>query len=517
MPIKSTGRRFPRPRVSKRSLRRRLDRLRHCPLIGRVGTIAVGALIAAGLWMIDWRMGMAIIAALLAGCGLWWLASRRGTRNGAARTVELRPVSHAPTTDRLGKASLDNTQRVFLHDLRGTSDIPPIELRGETVTLGRARGKTAVVTDRKTRRQCAHFVRHPQTRRWWVTALSGAPITVDGHRLYAGQPPFEIHDGAVLIVGASVYRVTYVGEQHFPPTIPVGEVHTERAAPAVRQNLPRTLGRPIPEPAGDESPTQAMVPAAAPLKLQAAGETSAGDRRHNNDVFLIRGHTSAIADAAGGGEDGVLTARTVRATLRTLLPTSPIDDVFAAADQALRGLRGHSVLAAPSTLDVLTLDTSTFTVSGGHVGDSQVFRTHTDTADDTVHVTAMTPALHQHAALDNAIGFFSDAPAGYTYKLSRWHQPAVANDRYIMVTDGFLNAWSGPHTQTDTAPDQDPEDAIREVLGSQPPDASPARLAEALVRAALTEHKRHGTIADNITVVVAHLTSNAEPEYGGSR
>ena len=94
----------------------------------------------------------------------------------------------------------------------------------------------------------------------------------------------------------------------------------------------------------------------------------------------------------------------------------------------------------------------------------------------------------------------------------QWDQPAVANDRYIMVTDGFLNAWSGPHTQTDTAPDRDPEDAIREVLGSQPPDASPARLAEALVRAALSEHKRHGTIADNITVVVAHLTSNAEPE-----
>lgn len=472
-------------------------------------------LVAVGVWLTSSR-SVALIIVLAAAGGLWWQMIRKGrTRTEPMNSHSPNmppPADTTPTTPFIEKTPTAVT-RAYLQDLREAGSAP-IELRGDAQTWGRAPGNTIVVSDEETSLRHAQFHRDPHTGRWSVAALSEAPTVLDGHLLLPGSPPIAMRDGAVILLGALVYRVAY-SDSWQPPT-PTALAPAVRTVPNTRHRLGQRR-RPghaaAVGPLNDQSRTHVLAPSAPPLKLVAGGETSPGDRRHNNDVFLIRGHAAAIADAAGGGDDGVITARTVRATLRDLLPDTPVDTVFAGTDQALRQLRGQSVLAAPSTLDVLTLDADAAIVYGGHVGDSQVFLARTNPADHTVRITPMTATPRQHAPLVNAVGFFADAPAGYAYSLSRWEERAVAGDRYIMVTDGFLHAWLGPHTQTDRSPDLDPADAVRDVINDLP-DSSPTQLADALVNAAFNAHKFRETPADNITVVVAHLVPAAASARG---
>lgn len=497
-------------RSSGDSPRTRFGRFRRTRL-GRIAITVALVLVAVGLCIANKR-SVVLVIVVAAAAGLWWLTTRKGTTRAAPADYQkppAPPVADAIPTTPLFESTPTPVHHAYLHDLRDARSAP-IELRGDAESWGRGSSNTIVVADAETSRQHAQFRRDPRTGRWSVAALSDAPTVVNGRLLPPGGPPTEIGDGAVILLGSLVYRAAYSDSPSQQPPSPSALTPAARPvpapAPATRHRLRQYRSEHAAAAAagGDQSRTHVMPPAIAPLRVVAAGETSPGDRRHNNDVFLIRKHAVAIADAAGGGDDGVITARTVRTSLRELLPHTPVDGVFAAIDQALRQLRGESVLAAPSTLDVLTLDAASATVYGGHVGDSQVLLARTNPADGTIRITPMTATPRPYAPLDNAVGFFAAAPADHTYRLTRWEQPAAAGDRYIMVTDGFLRAWHGPHTQTDAVPDLDPADAVHDVLSALP-DPSPARLADALLHAAFNAHKHRRTPADNITVVVAHL------------
>ena len=384
---------------------------------------------------------------------------------------------------------------------------PALALTGEVMRLGRSRRSDLIVSDETVSRTHAVLLRDQRTGLWAVQAASDAPTLIGGRQHHPADPPVVVHDADVVVFGATVWQIDY------PDTAdPLPVAHDQaptRPSPAPPSTTPQSQTRNVqpthpPQPMDGQQPSAAAPAITAPPRIIAAGETSAGTRPNNNDVFLIKGTAAAIADAVGGGQDGATTATTVRSVLRDYLPNvrtrHQVREVFDATDGALCQLRTDPAMrSAAATLDVLAYDPSSSVITGGHLGDSQVFRVRT-TADGNrqLQVSAMTPTTPDNAVLTEVVGFFADNPTDAAPTPVIWAKTATPGDIYVMVTDGFLNVWKSCS----------PAEAIAAALHAHP-DATPGVQSSTLVHSALQEFRsRENTPSlDNITVVVVHVVN----------
>lgn len=376
---------------------------------------------------------------------------------------------------------------------------PALALTGDIIRLGRSRHSDLIIAHDTVSRSHAVLIRDRLTGLWTLQAASDALTLVSGRRHQPSDPPAVVHNADVVVFGETVWQMDYQLEATPAPGDQASRRHSQ--APTINHARADSkdqlqLGHPLKD---VRMPAMHSRITAVPPILVAAGETSAGTRPNNNDVFLIKGTSAAIADAVGGGDDGVTTAATIRSVLRDYLPhvhtEHQVREVFDAVDHALRRLRRTPVRTAATTLDVLAYDADTATITGGHVGDSQVFkvrRTHSKAPMAIAPVTATNP---DHAALTNAVGFFADR-AEQSPRVSTWTELATPGDIYVMVTDGFLEVWESIN----------PADAIAATLSAHI-DATPSTQASKLVRAALQAHQKRPSAAnaDNVTVVVVHI------------
>jgi serine/threonine protein phosphatase PrpC len=239
--------------------------------------------------------------------------------------------------------------------------------------------------------------------------------------------------------------------------------------------------------------------ATATLAFDAAGATSVGGRPTNNDVYVIRRQWLAVADGMGKSGRGALAAKLVEDALRSEdIVRQPLVD---AVDQINTTLyeaprrNGPGVPAIGSTLDIMRIGPRN-TVEGVHIGDGTVF-VHTAQGDVIVLTTPHTeedrwagdhPGPRSHR-LTRGVGFEATAAP------DRWDRPATVGDRYLLSTDGLLDAF-GPNGRHEVA-------TALQNSGEQ----SPRQLVDQLM-AAMLDNKP----GDNVTIIVADVITERRKE-----
>lgn len=387
----------------------------------------------------------------------------------------------------------------------------PVELIGSSIIIGSAHNGVHVSLDSASvDDKHAVFTRDGVRDEWTLatlslraataTRLNGKPVPPPGapsiplrhgDQIEFGAPGefhFQIrYTGAPSATAATTERIVNNASQKTAPTRRL----RDPAKPPYRMGAAQTerLG----ERGAGRSPSQAPTTRLPRLQLHAAGETSPGGREFNNDVHFVSGNFASIASVVKQGENGSLAARTIRSTLSRVLPTQHLKDVVGHVDAALVELTYDGrVPDSAAALDAIALE-GKGRVVGAHIGDNRVYRLNTTSAG-LLELTDITRRAAREA------GWIGTSPREPSRKfaVSRWEQPALPGDLFVMVTQGFLAACG-----EDLAAAQ----LVSEVA-QQSPDATSRALAEKLVRSALKKHNEAGDnrVGQNITAVVARVS-----------
>jgi len=244
------------------------------------------------------------------------------------------------------------------------------------------------------------------------------------------------------------------------------------------------------------------VGAAGPT-LRAAARGDRGARATYEDACHVGTRVLAVADGVGGCPAGEVASRLAVDVVADWARPSDLTGMVTAANERVRGAAAADPRRSgmATTLDVAVLDPAVRgpggpVVTGAHVGDSVAMllhrrrhlvvltRPHTVVAELTA-----ADALTEEQAVGHPLRHTLTRAVGArpTVRVDRWCRPAAPGDRYLLGTDGLLDALgiAGTH---------------RVLLDTTRLD--PAGCADALVAAAV----RAGA-ADNVTVVVADIAT----------
>jgi protein phosphatase len=190
----------------------------------------------------------------------------------------------------------------------------------------------------------------------------------------------------------------------------------------------------------------------AGLKFRSAGWSDIGRRSNNEDVYDDGDHVIAVADGVGGRPAGELAAWLAVEGVRGARGTVDLSRAVHAINARIRD-RGDSEprrSGLASTLDaaVLSMQSGTPWVHGVHVGDGIALlqrprrtevvwltRAHTLGAEmRTANPIALANTHPQAGRLMRAVGFADEV------RPDEWQEPAEAGQRYIIASDGLINA-----------------------------------------------------------------------------
>lgn len=493
--------------------------------VAAITGFASGLIIAsyAALAGRGWLALAAVVGTILLGAGsMRWRQTRRPMATGIgeqASNEDSSPVrghntetslsrnpgmyqrqdSFSPPTGQLSQsvvnASSGRAGGLALADARDARRAPLLVPRTRG-TLGRSRGNDIVIDDPSVSKHHAVFDETAEGS-WRVSSLeSRNPLLVNG--IAATKNGIRVAVGDTLVLGHTVLRVVNGSAATFvqpdqadlrTADVPLGfrSLRSRSAAEAPTAAL---------RPNRVEVPTSSQRPTAvSQLVMTAAGETSAGDRRYNNDVYVTSPRRAAIADAVGEGDAGMAVAATVRTTLKLMSADVDLRGITSAIHHQLLRLAGErSFEQAASTLDLLRFDPVKNQVIGLHVGDGQVYLA--SPSDAGIVVTEVTrPDRGVQHQLVNYVGhgLGMDQPSPYL-----WTNEAQAEQWYVMATDGFVSACGGEAAVV-----------VGETIQRAATDRQPVRkVAERLIKSAIARHKSRapeGTPADNLTVVVVEI------------
>lgn len=238
------------------------------------------------------------------------------------------------------------------------------------------------------------------------------------------------------------------------------------------------------------------------LALRAAARGDRGARANYEDACHVGDRVLVVADGVGGAPAGEVASRLAVDTVAGRARPTDLTGMVAAANERVR----RHAAADPrrtgmaTTLDVAVLDAVVVdpargpVMTGAHVGDSVALllhrrrhlvvltRPHTVAAELTATeaLTEEQAAVHPlRHTLTRAIG------AHPTVRADLWCRTAEPGDRYLLGTDGLLDALGLADTHR----------VLLDTVG-----LDPAGCAEALVAAAIGKGA-----PDNVTVVVADI------------
>ncbi|MFI9411618.1 FHA domain-containing protein [Nocardia gamkensis] len=347
-----------------------------------------------------------------------------------------------------------------------SSAAAPIPIEKPLTTLGRDRSRDIVLDNETVSRKHA-TIEHQTGDGWWLTShqvrngtfVNEEPLTAGERRkLFVGD---QIRLGDTILVFLTPY---------FPGSV-------RRARPAAM---------------GDE-------PGPVTLTFDSAGATSVGGRATNNDVYVIRQEWLAVADGMGKSGEGALAAKLVEDALRSEeIVRRPLMDAIDQINTTLYETprkTGRGLRAIGSTLDIIRIGPHD-TVEGIHIGDGSVFvRTVrgdvvvlTSPHTDVDRWATIRPGRRSHR-LTRGIGFESTAEP------DRWDRAAAVGDRYLLATDGLLDAF-GADGRHEVA-------TALQHSGNQ----SPRELVDQLMNTMLKSNP-----GDNVTVIVADVIPKQRKE-----
>lgn len=387
----------------------------------------------------------------------------------AAPVVDLlKPEQAAPTADLPHLKEPAMPHLAWLIPLSSPNN--PIPFTKPVMTLGRDRSRDIVVDDRTVSRNHATIEHHHDTG-WWLTSYKTSNGTfVNDMPAPVGQSR-PLGDGDRIRLGDAVF--TFL-------TSPINDNGHTRQPPV---QLPET---PVPDESTELQPY---------FTFDSAAATSLGGRETNNDVYVIRPGWLAIADGMGKDVTGAVAAKLVEDELRS---KSIVEQTLPAAVDQINNVlyrAPHIDRRTPlvgSTLDIVRIGPHS-AVEGIHIGDGMVFVRQT-----RGHVIALTnphtegsrwDTTHASHRLTRGIGFDPTA------KPDQWQRTAVDGDRYLLATDGLLDAFGREGRQK-----------VGAVLQNSA-HRSPRELVDDLMTTALAAKPR-----DNVTVIVADVIPRRHKE-----
>ncbi|PPK65864.1 FHA domain-containing protein [Actinokineospora auranticolor] len=221
------------------------------------------------------------------------------------------------------------------------------------------------------------------------------------------------------------------------------------------------------------------------LSFNSFGASITGGRRSNQDVCHWDNTMVAVADGVGGRPAGGLAAKLAVDGIRDAGQDQDLLATARRVNEVVRATGEENVLATglATTLDVAVLRPGPegYLVAGLHIGDGTVIVQLGAELEDLVEA-------HSSTAVGSGAGGKLLRAVGLdeTIRPDRWDRPARLGQRYLLASDGLVNA-----------------------LGHQPLRRALVRLRadepRECVRRLLELADRAGA-ADNVTVVVADVT-----------
>lgn len=242
------------------------------------------------------------------------------------------------------------------------------------------------------------------------------------------------------------------------------------------------------------------------MKLATGAATSAGGRDRNEDSFLATAAMAAVADGVAGRSAGDLASGIVIDMLRGKPTSLSLDQFMPAVSAAIRARAASDPDTAnmATTLDAMQLVPQGvgYRIFGVHIGDGYVL------VDDGVRIRQLTSphtldvelirqgspsALHnsERSRLARAIGFAE------TSEIDSWSEPALIGMRFILTTDGIINALGVKRLLRSL-----------ERLRNDPPQ----RVADAVISFAEQDFADSAVPLDNLTMVVADVVEHQEDD-----
>nr|WP_133697121.1 FHA domain-containing protein [Mycobacterium sp. BK086] len=386
-----------------------------------------------------------------------------GQRQGHVPSVAVPPRSSEPS------AAVPAQELALV--LEDVTYFLPIPLSGARVTVGRASSCDVVVGDPTVSRD--HAILERGISGWLVHDNgSNSGTFVNERPVPRAGPPTLVAEGDRVRFGAATYLVVHQSQKPWRG---------------------KTSG----------ASATALAPgtnALSTVRFRAAGATSAGDRRHNNDLYAVRPSRIVVADAVGDDSRGMVTAQVLRDQLTGgALTTYPLPELVAHLHSTLQQVgRDERSGELASTVDVIGLSSSAGEpeVEGIHVGDGAVFVAGLD--GSVIPLTRAQTMSTNSPVLAHALGHDNTG-----VNPLRWVRRAVAGERYLITTDGLLDALGSRAISVVTS----------ELRVAPVQRKTPRELADGLVRLALENPVGpRNTLLDNITVVVADIIEEAYGE-----
>jgi len=245
-----------------------------------------------------------------------------------------------------------------------------------------------------------------------------------------------------------------------------------------------------------------------PVQLRTGAATSVGGREQNEDNYLATATLIGVADGVGGRPAGGLASRIAIDMLRGAPDSLSLSQFVPAISAVIRARSAGDpdTENMATTLDAVQLvpDDGGYRMSGVHIGDGLAL------VDDGTQIRQLTtphtlgaelarqgnPASAHHperAGLLRAIGLHDRTEA------DMWSQPALIGSRFILTTDGLINALGLKKLFR----------YLEQMRGDDP-----EQVAEALIGRAL-QHPADSAALDNLTIVVADLVEQSTEEQPG--
>lgn len=240
------------------------------------------------------------------------------------------------------------------------------------------------------------------------------------------------------------------------------------------------------------------------LVLAVGGATDKGGRERNEDALFANESVVAVADGVGGRPGGDVASGIAVSLARSASQGLTLAHLVPAMNAAIasRGQADTSLRDMATTFDGAQLITELggTVVRGIHIGDGRVL------LDDGKHIKTLTvphtlggrlasegnPAAARHPDRARLLRVLGTAAVP---EFDQWEQRAVVGHRYVLSTDGVLNAMS--------------EDELHEAL-VQLRGVRPDAAAKILVDSVLQGSNANRSKLDNLTVVIADVRQSVD-------
>jgi serine/threonine protein phosphatase PrpC len=242
------------------------------------------------------------------------------------------------------------------------------------------------------------------------------------------------------------------------------------------------------------------------MKLATGAATFAGSRPGNSDTSRAPPPWGGVADGVAGRSSGDLASAIAIDMLRGMPASLSLSQFMPAVSAAVRARAGSApdVAGMATTLDAAQLVPlgAGYQVVGVHIGDGHVL------VDDGARIRQLTsphtlgselfrqgsPGAvrnSERSSLARAIGFAE------TSEVDTWSEPALAGNRFILTTDGLVNALGFKRLLR----------SLERVRGDTPQHA-----ADSIIGNARKHFAESAASLDNLTVVVADIVEYEEDD-----